>query len=110
MKEGRRTQRMMAQWRAWHAEQLTLDGDDSAVVRRIMEIVRNLTPQKMPTLLDLMRAQDWRGVDADTKLTILHELNSAIAALRESEGRVPFDDSLPGEKSTLFETIREMLR
>ena len=101
----------MRKWRRYHAQQLQLafDGNDGAIVKRIMEIVRNFTPQKMPTLLRLMRSVDWRPVNANTKFTILHELNGAIAALRESENRVPFNDSLPGEEPTLFQIIREML-
>ena len=102
---------LLRRWRKWHAEQLelALDGDSGGIVHRIMEIVRNLTPQKMPTLVQLMHSVDWRTVDADTKFTLLHELNDAVVRLRLGEGRTPFDDSLPGEAPTLFETIREML-
>jgi hypothetical protein len=106
------TESMMRRWREWHAEQLelALDGDNGTIVKNIMILVRGLRPERMPTLLRLMRSIDWRTVNADAKFTILHELNGAIARLREGEGRVPFDDSLLDEEPTLFQTIREMLR
>jgi hypothetical protein len=102
---------MMREWRAWHAGQLelALDADSSTIVKSIMALVRGLVPKRMPALLRLMRSVDWRLVDADTKFTILHELNSAIAELREKEGKPPWDDALPGEPDTLFQISKEML-
>jgi hypothetical protein len=95
--------KMMREWRAWHAGQieLALDGDSGTIVKSIMAFVRGLVPKRMPALLRLMRSVDWR-LDADTKFTILHELNSAIAELREKEGKPPFDDALPREPDTMF--------
>jgi hypothetical protein len=86
------TNNVLRQWNKYHADQLelALDGDDGNIVRRIMAIVRDLTPQKMPALLHLMDEADWRLVDANTKFTLLHELNSAIISLRESQGQTGF--------------------
>ena len=113
MEEGRRTRGMMAQWRAWHAEQLelALEGDSGVIVLRIIEIVHGLTPSKMPTLVRLIDEVDWRLVNADVRFVILHELNAAIAELCEREGRPPFDDALPfsDEKPTPFQIVRDML-
>jgi hypothetical protein len=98
-------------WRAWHREQLdqALAGPHGAVIRPIVELLGDLTPQKMPTLLDLLRAQDWRIVDADVRYELLHLINTAITKLRERENRPPIDDALPDESPTLFLLARDML-
>jgi hypothetical protein len=103
---------VLRRWRKWHREQLNqaLAGPHGAVVKQIVDMLDDLAPRQMPALLAVLRAQDWRGVDVSTRFVILHEINTAIAELREREGKPSFGDSLPGEAPTLFETIREMLR
>jgi hypothetical protein len=49
------------------------------------------------------------GADADARLTVLHEINTAITDLREREGKVPFDDGPPDELPTLFLMVRNMI-
>ena len=102
---------VLRHWRKWHREQLNeaLAGPHGAVVKPIMDFLGQLTPEKMPALLKFMRAQDWRLVDADVRLVVLHELNAAITRLREREGKPPIDDALPGEAPTLFLIVRELL-
>ena len=101
----------LRRWRAWHAEQLeaALAGPDGNVVCRITEILADLTPGRMPALLEIIRQTDWRLVRADARFVLLHEIDSAIIALRERQGRPPFDDALEGEEPTLFLLVRHML-
>ena len=103
--------RMIARWRAWHREQLddALAGPHGDVVRPIIALLADLTPQKMLALIELLRAQDWRLVDANARFIILHEINSAVTQLRERKNRPPFDDTLPDEQPTLFLIARELL-
>ena len=105
--------KILRRWHHWHREQLSeaLAGPHGAVVKQIVDFLRDLTPQKMLALLDFMHAQNWCGVDANTRFVVLHELNFAIANLREREGRPPFDDALPftDESPTVFEIARTLL-
>jgi hypothetical protein len=102
--------RRMKLWQKWHREQLdqalASHGD---IVQPIIEILRELTPAKMPALLALLRAQDWLVVDADVRFELLHSINIAITKLRERENRPSIDDALPGEQPTLFLLARDML-
>jgi hypothetical protein len=63
----------------------------------------------MTKLLKFMRTVEWRLVDADTRFTLLHQINGGIISLREREGKLAFDDPLPGEQSTLFLIARTLL-
>jgi hypothetical protein len=44
-----------------------------------------------------------------TRLVVVHELNTAITAIREKHGPPPIDDGLPGEPDTPFRTIRAIV-
>jgi hypothetical protein len=89
--------RLMKWWRAWHAEQLeeALAGVHRDVLQRVMAQLKNLKSAR--ELINAVATEDWSTVDADTRLVVLHELNTAIAALREKSGMPPIDDPLPGE-------------
>jgi len=49
------------------------------------------------------------GDDYQTRLTVLHELNTAITKVREKRGLEPIDDNLPGDPDTPFRTIKAIL-
>ena len=49
------------------------------------------------------------SVSYDVRLTILHELNTAITRLREQQGMPPFDDRVPGERDNVFRRIKHIL-
>ena len=51
---------------------------------------------------------DWRCVDARVRFVLLHEINSAVCALREGCGLPPIDDPLP-PKLNVFFTIKNQL-
>jgi len=40
---------------------------------------------------------------------VVHELNTAITAIREKHGPPPIDDGLPGEPDTPFRTIKAIV-
>jgi hypothetical protein len=60
-------------------------------------------------LLAFVEAQDWTAVDAETRLVALHEINSAIAKLRERNGLPPIDDALEHERPNAFILIKKIL-
>ena len=60
-------------------------------------------------LLNFIEAQDWTAIDAETRLIVLHEINTAIMRLRERNDMVPIDDPLPGQPENLFRRIKQTL-
>jgi hypothetical protein len=70
----------------------------------LMQLLETLNMQSGKELVSFIRAQDWH--DAQTKLVILHEINTAITKLRTSNGKPPIDDGLWGEPATVFQTVR----
>ena len=101
-------ERLLCAWRAWHAEELTkaLAGPHRHVLEPLMQLLKNLDPHSSNALLDFIRAQDWSAIDAQTKLVILHEINTAITKLRTRNGMAPIDDALWGERANVFQLIR----
>jgi hypothetical protein len=111
-KEIQNDSRLLRAWKRWHAEQLAiaLQGPHGAIVAEIVDFLSHkMTPKSAPQLLKILQGHDWRLVDADVRLVILHEINNASARLREHLKLPPFDDSLPGEQPTLFELVRALL-
>jgi hypothetical protein len=103
--------RMMRAWRRWHREQLeeVLAGPRGPMIERLMFILKELSRNSAPLLLAYIRGVDWTTVDADTRFICLHEINAAIAALRERHGMDPFDDPLPGQPENVSRHIKAHL-
>jgi hypothetical protein len=101
--------RLMRAWRKWHCEQLeeALAGVHRDVLERLMAQLNDLRSAR--ELVDFIAAQDWAVVDYDTRLTALHEINDAIAALREHSGLTPIDDPLPGQPENAFRIIKAIM-
>jgi hypothetical protein len=99
---------MLRAWRAWHAEELTeaLAGPHRHVLEPLMQLLKNLDLHSSNALVDFIRAQDWSAIDAQTKLVVLHEINTAITKLSERNGMAPIDDALWGDRATAFQLIR----
>ena len=100
--------RLLRAWRHWHADELAeaLAGPHRDIVEPLMMLLAKLDVRSSKALLDFIRTQDWRAVDAQTRLVILHEINKAICKLRERNGKEPIDDALWGERSSAFQVIR----
>jgi hypothetical protein len=95
-------------WKRWHAEELekALAGMHHDLVERVMRRLKKL--QSARELVDAMLAEDWSGVDADTRAIVLAQIDTAIVALRERQGQAPFDDPLPGAPDNAFLIIRKL--
>jgi hypothetical protein len=104
--------KLLKQWRRWHREQLeqALAGPHGAMMAELVDRLSKLTQQSASALLHFVRAQNWKSIDANTRFTALHEINVGIAAAREREGMAQFDDALWGERSTLFQVARELMK
>jgi hypothetical protein len=101
--------RLLRAWKRWHREQLkeALAGVHAAVFERLMTRLKDLRSAR--ELVDFIAAQDWTAVDYDTRFTALHQINNAIAALRERNGLTPIDDPLPGAPENAFRIIKTIM-
>jgi len=100
--------RLLRAWRNWHAEELAeaLAGPHRHVLEPLMQLLKNLDLHPSNALVDFIRARDWSAIDAQTKLVLLHEINTTITTLRTCNGMAPIDDALWGERANVFQTIR----
>lgn len=98
-------------WRRWHREELVnvLAGTHGEMARRLVQILRDLTLQSAPALLNFVRAQTWDTVDRDTRFILLHEIDAAINKLRSRNGMTPIDDPPDGNRLNVFLTIRAIV-
>jgi hypothetical protein len=103
--------RLLRAWRKFHEDELTetLHGPHGAMIERLMFILRTLSADSAPLLLDFVRGVNWSSVNYETRLTALHEINAAITKLREKSGLSPFDDGVPGQPDTVFRVVRSIL-
>ena len=101
-------QRLLRWWRAWHREQLeqALDGMHGDIMRGLMAQLKDLHSARV--LVDFISARDWSRVDANTRLVALHEIDSAICALRTKAGLDFISDPLPGEPDNAFRIIKAL--
>jgi len=72
----------------------------------MLENLKHIQPSQ---LIGFTRSLDWTAIDYDTRLTVLHWINVAIAAYREKRGVEPIDDNLPGQPDTPYRTIKAIL-
>jgi hypothetical protein len=110
-KELRNNARLLRWWAAWHREQrdLVLAGPHGAVLAELFRMFSNLKHVQPTQLIGFVRSIDWAVIDYDTKLVVVHEINSAITTFREKHGLEPIDDALPGNPDTPFRTIKASL-
>ena len=75
-------ERLTRMSRRYHAEQLeqALAEIHSDVMKRLMAQLEDLHSAR--ALVDLIAAQNWESVDADTRAIALFEINRAVTALR----------------------------
>jgi len=103
--------RLLRAWHKWHAEELAeaLAGPHGPVVVQVVEFLKTMTPASADALLALMHSRTWSDVDADTRFTLLHEVNRAITNMREKNNMAAIDDPLPPARLSVFQTIKNML-
>jgi hypothetical protein len=103
--------RLSRAWRNWHRDQLeeVLAGPYREVATQLVVILRELSLRSAPVLLEFIRSQNWKALDYNTRLVLLHEVNTAIIKLREHNDMSPFDDGMPDGRLNVFQTIRAIV-
>jgi len=104
-------QRLLRWWRAFHREErdAVLAGPHARTLAELFRAFANIECVQPAQLVGFIGAIDWSGIDHQTRLVVLHELNTAITKFHEKRGLLPIDDRLPGASPNAFQIIREIL-
>jgi hypothetical protein len=110
-KELRDNARLLRWYKAWHREQRdeALSGPHARTLAELFRMFANLKHVQPTQLAGFIGAIDWSAIDYQTRLTVLHELNSAITRYREKRGLPAIDDSLAGQPESPFRVIKAIL-
>ena len=79
------------------------------MLSELFRMFSNLKHVQPAQLIGLVHSIDWASIDYNTKLTVIHEINTAITAFRVKRGLEPIDDNLPGDPDTPFRTIKAIV-
>jgi len=103
--------RLLRWWRAFHREEkaVALSGPHARTLAELFRAFANIECVQPTQLVGFVGAIDWNGIDHQTRLVVLHELNTAITKSHEKRGLLPIDDRLPGASPNAFQIIREIL-
>jgi hypothetical protein len=103
--------RLLRAWKKFHREEreTVLAGSHGAVLSELFRMFANLQHIQPAQLIGYAQSINWSVIDYATRLVVVHEINSAIAALREKRGLDPIDDNLPGQPETPFRTIKAIV-
>jgi hypothetical protein len=103
--------RLLRAWRKWHKEELeqALAGPHGSMIERLVFMLKALEFASAPLLIAYIRGVDWATVDYSTRLTALHEINTAITRMRERRGLAPFDDPIPPRDDSVFRRVKARL-
>ena len=104
-------QRLLRAWKAFHREEreAVLSGPYATTLAELFRMFSAIEHVKPAQLVGLIDAIDWGAIDYQTRLVVLHEVNSAIVKFRESQNLDPIDDPLPGAPPNAFQVIRKVV-
>ena len=102
--------RLLKWWRAWHREEkaAALAGPHARTLAELFRMFSSIQYVTPAQLVGFIGAIDWNAIDYQTRLTVLHEVNSAITKFREKRGLESIDDPLPGQPDNAFRIIKNL--
>jgi hypothetical protein len=102
--------RLLRAWRKFHAEEkdAVLSGPHARTLVELFRMFSAIESVKPAQLVEFIGAIDWSTIDYQTRLTVLHELNTTIAEFREKQGLDPISDPLPGEPNNAYRIIKNL--
>src|SRR6516165_4101905 len=103
--------RLVRAWKKFHRDECetVLAGPRGAVLSELFRMFRNLQHIRPSQLIGFVDSIDWASIDYATRLTVLHELNTAVTKVREKRGLEPIDDPLPRQPDSPFRIIKATL-
>jgi len=110
-KELRDNARLLRAWKKFHREErdAVLAGPYARTLVELFRMFANLKHVQPAQLIGFIGAIDWAAIDYQTRLTVLHEINTAITKFREKRGLEPIDDPLPGEPESPYRQLKAIL-
>jgi hypothetical protein len=102
--------RLLRAWKAFHREErdAVLAGPYATTLAELFQAFANIECVKPAQLVGFIAAVDWSAIDYQTRLTVLHEVNTAITKWRERQGLDPISDPL-GAPPNAFQIIRGII-
>ena len=102
--------RLLRAWKNFHREEkaAALSGPHARTLAELFRAFANIECVQPAQLVGFIGAIDWSGIDHQTRLVVLHELNATITKLREKRGLDPIDDPLPGQPDNAFRIIKKL--
>jgi hypothetical protein len=102
--------RLLRAWKNFHREEreTVLSGPHARTLVELFRMFANIECVQPSQLVGFIGAIDWSAIDHQTRLTVLHELNTVITKLREKRGLAPIDDPLPGQPDNAFRIIKKL--
>jgi hypothetical protein len=102
--------KMYRAWKKFHAEEkaAVLAGPHARTLVELFRMFSALEHVKPAQLVGFIGAIDWSGIDHQTRLTVLHELNNTIVRHREKRGLAPIDDPLPDQPDNAFRIVKKL--
>ena len=105
--------RLLRAWKKFHGEEreAALAGPHGAMLSELFRMLANLQHVQPSQLIGYVNAIDWTVIPYDTRLVVLHEVNSSVTAIRVKRGLEPIDDGVgaPGEPETPFRQLKTLL-
>ena len=102
--------KMFRTWKKFHRDEkaAVLAGPYARTLSELFRMFANIECVQPSQLVGFIGAIDWSAIDHQTRLTVLHELNTVITKLREKRGLAPIDDPLPGQPDNAFRIIKKL--
>jgi hypothetical protein len=102
---------LLRAWKRFHRDECeaVCAGPHGAVLSELLRMVENLQNVQPSQLIGFVGSIDWASINYATRLTVLHELNTAITKVREKRGLEPIDDPLPRQPDSPFRIIKAIL-
>ena len=103
--------RLLRAWKKFHREEreAVLAGPRATTFGTLLQMFANIECVRPAQLVGFIGAIHWGAIDYATRLTVLHELNTAITKFREKRGLEPIDDPLPRQPDSPFRIIKATL-
>ena len=103
--------RLLRAWKNFHREEreAVLAGPHARTLGELFRMFSNIECVKPVQLVGFIGAIDWSVIGYETRLTVLHEVNTAITKFREKRGQPFVDDPLPGAPDNAYRIIKNLL-
>src|SRR5262249_37737722 len=103
--------RLLKAWKKFHYDEreAVLAGPYASTLSQLFRMFANIECVKPAQFISFIGAINWAAIDYQTRLTVLHEVNTAITKFREKRGLDPIDDPRESTPRNAFQIIRKII-